>query len=185
MSCRHGIWFGLAYREDCQGVIRISHGGGLPGFGSDYRFYPDYGIGVISFANRTYANLGGINGRVLDLLVLKGGLETRVLPVSDVLEKRKKELIPVLTSWSEQELNGLFAENFFLNLSMDNRIRKTEEVFAKAGKIISIGPITAENQLRGYFTMKGETGDIEVYFTLSPEADARIQQLDLDFKAKK
>jgi hypothetical protein len=35
-----------------------------------------------------------------------------------------------------------------------------------------------ENQLRGYFIMNGEKGKAKVYFTLSPENPALIQQLD-------
>ena len=33
-----------------------------------------------------------------------------------------------------------------------------------------------ENQLRGSFIIHGEKADIEVYFTLSPERPARIQE---------
>jgi hypothetical protein len=38
--------------------------------------------------------------------------------------------------------------------------------------------MNAENQLRGTFLLKGTSGDIRVYFTLSPENPALIQQLD-------
>jgi hypothetical protein len=177
-----GYGFGLGYREDCDGIIRISHGGGLPGFGSDYRLYPDFGIGVISFSNRTYAGLGGVDGRVLDMLVQDGGLKPRVLPASDILNKRKAELVTVLGSWDEKKSHALFAENFFLDLSRAAWITTSKEVFDKAGKIISIGSMVPENQLRGHFNMKGEKGEVEVYFTLSPEKDPKIQQLDLNFK---
>ena len=177
-----GYGFGLGYREDCDGVIRISHGGGLPGFGSDYRFYPDYGIGVLSFANRTYAGLGGVSGRVLDMLVREGGLKPRVLPVSEILEKRKGELVAVLSSWDEERSNKLFAENFFLDLSRPNWIRKSRDVFEKAGEIISTGSISPENQLRGHFIIKCANGNVNVFFTLSPEKDPRIQQLDFAFQ---
>lgn len=177
-----GYGFGLGYRQDCDSIIRISHGGGLPGFGSDYRFYPDYGIGVISFSNRTYAGLGGVDGRVLEMLVHDGGLKPRVLPASDILNKRKAELVTVLGSWDEKKSHALFAENFFLDLSLHGWTERSKEVFNKTGKIISIGPIVPENQLRGQFIMKGEKGEVEVYFTLSPENDPKIQQLDLEFK---
>ena len=177
-----GYGFGLGYREDCEGIIRISHGGGLPGFGSDYRFYPDYGIGVISFSNRTYAGLGGVGGRVLDMLVREGNLKQRVLPTSDILERRKNELIVVLKSWDEKRSDALFAENFFLDLSRSNWIKKSKHVLDQAGKILSIGSISPEDQLRGHFVMNGEKGDIKVYFTLSPEKDPKIQQLDLEFE---
>ena len=39
-------------------MVTVGHSGGLPGFGSQWRILPDYGIGVISYANLTYANMG-------------------------------------------------------------------------------------------------------------------------------
>lgn len=47
-----GYGYGLGWRKDCNGIIRVAHSGGLPGFGSEWRIYPDYGFGVISFSRR-------------------------------------------------------------------------------------------------------------------------------------
>lgn len=180
-----GYGFGLGYRQDCEGIVRISHSGGLPGFGSEYRFYPDYGIGVISFANRTYAGMGAVNARVLNTLLAVSGLKPRVLPASDLLIKRRAQLIPILESWDKERGNQIFAENFFLDLSREARVKLTKEVLDKAGRILSIGPMIPENQLRGYFIIKAENGDVNVYFTLSPEKDPKIQQLNLAFEPSK
>lgn len=177
-----GYGFGLGYRHDCEGVVRISHSGGLPGFGSEYRFYPDYGIGVISFANRTYAGMGSVNGRVLDTLVAIGKLQPRVLPVSDILNKRKEELVQIIRSRDKGVAEGIFAENFFLDQSYASRAAAAKEVFNKVGKLLSVGPMVAENQLRGYFILKAERGDVRIYFTLSPEKDPKIQQLNLSIE---
>ena len=49
------IVMGLDWLRDCDGKVYIAHSGGLPGFGSQWRIMPDYGIGVVAFANRTYA----------------------------------------------------------------------------------------------------------------------------------
>jgi hypothetical protein len=35
-----------------------------------------------------------------------------------------------------------------------------------------------ENQLRGHFVLEGERANIDVFFTLTPENPALIQQLD-------
>jgi CubicO group peptidase (beta-lactamase class C family) len=45
--------YGLGWLRDCDGKVYIAHSGGLPGFGSQWRIMPDYGIGVVAFANRT------------------------------------------------------------------------------------------------------------------------------------
>lgn len=180
-----GYGYGLGYRQDCKGDVRIAHSGGLPGFGSEFSFYPDYGIGVISFANRTYAGTGGLNARVLDTLMTISGIKPRELPASEILHKRKGQLIKLLTTWDEKLGQEILAENFYLDQSRDSWIKISGEVFAKTGKIISSEPVVAENQLRGYFHLNGEKNKVQIYFTLSPELDPKIQQLELNLPEDK
>ena len=44
-------------------------------------------------------------------------------------------------------------------------------------------PLAPDNQLRGRFSLLGERGRIEVFFTLMPEAVPKIQDLRLSFVA--
>src|SRR6478672_85088 len=60
--------FGLGWTKDCDGKTYIAHSGGLPGFGSQWRIMPDYGIGIVSFANRTYSPMGFVNLQILDTI---------------------------------------------------------------------------------------------------------------------
>lgn len=177
----NGYGFGLGYRQDCGGVVRISHSGGLPGFGSEYRFYPDYGIGIICFANRTYAGAGAVNAQVFEALLSESGIRPGVLPVSDILNQRKAQLIKVLQSWNDNLSREIFAENFFLDRRKDSWVEFSNRIFKQAGKTLSVTSLSAENQLRGTFTMTGEKGNVKVHFTLSPEYNPKIQQLDLEF----
>ncbi|MCW5557860.1 MAG: beta-lactamase family protein, partial [Verrucomicrobiae bacterium] len=43
-----GYSYGLGWNQDVRGVIWIRHGGGLPGYGSEHRFLPEYGVGLIA-----------------------------------------------------------------------------------------------------------------------------------------
>lgn len=171
--------YGLRWSKDCEGRVSVGHSGGLPGFGSQWQILPDYGIGIIAFANRTYAGMGTINTAVLDTIISLAGLKTRPVTVSGILMQRKKELTEMLPKWNNAESSGIFAENFFPDRSVKYRKMESDEVFAMAGKIRGVSDFVAENQLRGYFILRGETGDIKVYFTLSPEHQALIQQLDI------
>jgi hypothetical protein len=110
-------------------------------------------------------------------------LEPRVLPPSGILNKRKEQLASVLTTWDEKQANAIFAENFFLDKSRDRWIKESKEVFDKVIRVISVGPMEAENQLRGHFRIKGKSGAVLVFFTLTPEKDPKIQQLDLEWEA--
>lgn len=174
-----GYGYGLGYRKDCNGQVRISHSGGLPGFGSEYRFYPEYGLGIIAFANRTYAGAGSINNEVANLIFKESGLLPFALPASEILVKRQNELKAWLTSWDSSVEEGLFAENFFLDFDRERRIEGYKEILDALGNIQSVEIIRPFNQLRGTFTMVGEKGKAEVFFTLSPEKDPKVQQLDV------
>lgn len=168
--------YGLGWMRDCENRTYISHSGGLPGFGSQWRIMPDYGIGVVAFANRTYAPFGTVNLRVLDTLIKLAGLQPRQLPPSAILEKRKNELLQLLPGWDKATESGIFAENFFPDYPIDTLKKQAGDLFAKAGKIIAVKELKPENQLRGSFIIQGEHAAIEVYFTLSPETPARIQE---------
>lgn len=177
--------YGLNWLRDCEGRIYVGHSGGLPGFGSQWRILPDYGIGVVAFANRTYSPITAINFRVLDTMITMANLSPRQLLPSAILEQRKKELVKLLPDWSNAESSGIFAENFFPDFPIDSLKKEARELYAKAGKIISIEAIKPENQLRGSFIIHGEKKDLEVYFTLSPENPPLIQDYEIKELPKK
>jgi CubicO group peptidase (beta-lactamase class C family) len=169
--------YGLGWDRDCRQRVRVGHSGGLPGFGSQWRILPDYGIGVVSFANLTYAGTGSINTRVLDTLISIAGLTPRTLPASDILEKKKNEIMKLLPDWNNAEASGLFAENFFKDNSIDTLRYRSNYFFNKAGKIINVGKVMPQNQLRGEFLIEGENSNIGIFFTLTPETNPLIQAL--------
>ncbi len=176
--------YGLGWVKDCDGKTYISHSGGLPGFGSQWRIMPDYSIGVVAFANRTYAAMGTINLRVLDTLIKIAGLQPRQMLPSKILEQRKNELLKILPDWNKAEQSGIFAENFFPDYPLDSLKKQAKDLYAKAGKIIAIKEMKPENQLRGAFIIEGEKINMEVYFTLSPENPALIQEYHITELAK-
>lgn len=170
-----GYGFGLRWTKGCEGRVQVGHSGGLPGFGSNWTFLPDYGIGVVCFGNVTYAPTANLNIRVLDTLISLASLQPRQLPVSPVLQQRKEQLVKLLPDWKGAEQSGLFAENFFIDFPIDSLRKEATALFAKAGNIIRVHEIVPENQLRGSFLLEGEKTDIEVYFTLMPDNPPLIQ----------
>jgi CubicO group peptidase (beta-lactamase class C family) len=170
--------YGLGWTRDGDSREYVAHSGGLPGFGSQWRIMTDYGVGVIAFANLTYANIGAVNWAVLDTL-LAAGIKPRQLPVSPILSQRKAELVALLPDWANAEKALIFAENFFPDHSLDNRRKAAQALFTKLGKVVRVGELIPENQLRGQFLIEGTQATIRVFFTLTPENPALIQQLDM------
>lgn len=177
-SVTSGYGYGLGWSQNCAGRVGVGHSGGLPGFGSQWRILPDYGLGVIAYGNLTYAGLGSVNSAVLDTLVSMGKLQPRQRPVSPILAQRKAKLVKLLPDWTNAEQSGIFAENFFPDQPVAIRRKAVQELYAKAGTIRRVGELVPENQLRGHFVLEGERANIDVFFTLTPENPALIQQLD-------
>ena len=171
--------YGLGWMRDCDGKVYIAHSGGLPGFGSQWRIMPDYGIGIVSFSNRTYGAPGAANMRVLDTIIKIAGLKPRELPASEILKKRKDELVKLMPDFRNAETSGIFAENFFPDNPIDSVRKQTQQLFDKIGPVRSIREMKASNQLRGHFIIEGEKGELEVWFTLSPENPPLIQAYEI------
>jgi hypothetical protein len=83
--------------------------------------------------------------------------------------------VALLPSWDGAEQSGIFAMNFWLDYFVDSLRVEAKTIFARAGKIVRVGEMQAENGLRGSFLMEGEKADIRVSLTLTPEKSAKIQ----------
>lgn len=176
--------YGIRWVKDCEGRISIGHSGGLPGYGSNWMILPDYGIGVITFSNVTYAPATMINNHVLDTLINISALKPNKIPVSDILNQRKDQLIQLLPDWNNAMQSGIFADNFFLDYFPDSLKKEATEIFGRAGKITRVHEMIPLNNLRGSFIMEGEKGDVEIWFTLTPENPPLIQEYKIKFIAR-
>jgi len=182
-----GYGYGLRGIKDLEGVLEIGHGGGLPGFGSNFLFYPQHGIGIMSFSNRTYA--GGIvkqaNYDVIDKLVNEDLFMPRTLPVSDILELRKEQVAQLIQHWDPILEKEIVAANLYLDISREKRMEEASVLLNLVGEIVATGPVIPENQLRGAYILQGSKRSLQVYVTLTPEAEPRVQRLTLELLPEK
>ncbi|MBN7817969.1 serine hydrolase domain-containing protein [Algoriphagus pacificus] len=178
-----GYGYGLGIYQDCNNRKWVSHGGALPGFGSNYVFYPEYGVGIMAFCNLTYTTPWPLK-EIEKILFNELGIQPRTLPVSTILETRKEQVAKIFMQETAGFEVGIFAENFFLDQDKDHRTAGLMKVLDQAGKINSTTELEPQNQLRGTFKLIGEKGDILVFFTLTPEKDPKVQQLDYVFQEK-
>ena len=152
-----GYGFGLVSLLDREGIIEVGHNGGLPGFGSSYMFYPQYGVGIMAFSNLTY--VGGTvrtaNYMVMKELINRGVFIPRVLPVSEILERRKEQVFKLLLSWDPELEKEIVAANLYLDIPRETRMKEASRLLQELGEIVETGPLVPENQLRGSFLLKG------------------------------
>ena len=176
-----GYGYGLGIHTNCKGLKLVRHGGALPGFGSNYVFYPDYGVGIMAFGNLTYTAPWPLK-KIEKLLFETLELQPRKLPISDILRERQQQVEQLIQGWSPDLEQELLAENFYLDKSREHRMAEAEEIFDSAGTVLETEEIKPYNQLRGRFKINTEKGVINVFFTLTPEKEAKLQQLNLSFE---
>ncbi|QDV06401.1 Penicillin-binding protein 4* [Planctomycetes bacterium Poly30] len=179
-----GYGYGLIARTDCRGVRRIEHTGGLPGFGSNYQFFPDHGVAILSFSNHRYGASRPAHEAVGQLLFEKAQLPERVLPISDTLRSRVPQVVELMKTWDMALGDEILADNFYLDEPRELRMASVQKLLQEAGPILSVDPIVPVNQLRGTFVIRAMNQDLRVFFTLSPEREARVQRLDVRLQDK-
>jgi CubicO group peptidase (beta-lactamase class C family) len=170
---------GLRWSRDSRDVVTVGHGGGLPGFGSQYYFAPDHGVGVFAFSNLRYGPVYGPTAKALTMLVERADLGPRLTPVSPILATRHTQVAQLVQSWDASVANAIAADNLFLDRSREDWIAHAREKLEPIGKITAVGPIKAENGLRGTFPLIGERGTVNVKFTLTPEREPKVQEITL------
>ncbi len=178
-----GYGYGLGISRNCEGKTWIQHGGALPGFGSNFIFFPEYGIGLMAFCNLTYTSPWPLK-EINKLLFESSDLQTRQLPVSEILEQRQKQIVKLIQTWDSALEAEILAENFYMDESRDQRMEAIQKILDEAGTIVAVEKMEPFNQLRGTFNIQAENGVIDLYFTLSPEKNPKVQYLDAYFKPK-
>ena len=179
-----GYGYGLAVMKDSEGIVEIGHNGGLPGFGSSYVFFPEHGIGIMAFGNRTYCG-GNVKQAIYDvaqILMDNDLFEPREILVSDILAKRKDQVVELIKNWNPVLEKEILAKNFYMDRSREDRIGDATKALSSIGEIVSIDRMNPENQLRGSFQIHGKKGNVEVIITLTPESTPRLQWLSFHYK---
>jgi CubicO group peptidase (beta-lactamase class C family) len=172
-----GYGYGLRTTTDCRFEHIAGHGGGLPGFGSYMAWLPDYGVGIFAMANLTYIGPSEPISQAWDVLLKTGGLQKRELPASPVLSQMRNHIVNLWTSWDGAEAKQIAAMNLFLDTPVAQRRAEIEKLKGEVGECTAMGPVVAENWLRGQFNMTCRKGIVGVFFTLAPTQPPALQHL--------
>jgi hypothetical protein len=175
-----GYGFGLRISESCSYRHIVSHGGGLPGFGSVMSWLPEYGVGIIAFGNLTYAGWGRMSTVAFDALVNTGGVRPHSPKPSDALNSARDAVSKLIVRWDDRVADTVAAENLFLDRSRERRRAEIDGLRARVGACTPGGGFdTVENALRGQWTMSCERGRLQVAITLAPTTPPKVQFLSV------
>jgi CubicO group peptidase (beta-lactamase class C family) len=174
-----GYGYGLRVSTNCLFNHIVAHSGGLPGFGTQMRWLPEHGVGIIAFGNRTYSGWGGVFDQALSLMAATGALQPRMAEPSVDLVKMRETVTSLVTSWTDDVAKSIAADNLFLDRSIDRRARELAALRERVGACSpSTGFAYVENALRGQWIVPCERGSILASITLAPVIPVKVQYME-------
>jgi hypothetical protein len=175
-----GYGYGLRVSQTCEFNHIVAHSGGLPGFGSQMRWLPEYGVALIGMGNRTYTGWNGVFNQALELLQKTGALRPRMATPAAALVKARADVSQLVMAWDDALADRVAAVNLFLDRSKDRRRREIADLRAKVGVCRAPDQFTfVENALRGTWTLECERGNLDVAVTLAPTMPPSVQFLEV------
>jgi CubicO group peptidase (beta-lactamase class C family) len=191
--------FGLFIEEDPVWGRIVHHSGGYPGFGSNMRWHPATGIGVITLGNATYAPVSMLAARLLPTLL--GRRARRVAPGtvsgSPAAERSlalapqpapwpataaaREEIGRLLESWDDAAAEKLFSGNVALDQPFAERRRRIELVRERLGDPREDPRRLPESDTPAHcrWWVTGEHGSAQAEIKLTPERQPRVQSFTL------
>lgn len=174
--------YGLRISQTCDFRHVVAHTGGLPGFGSQMRWLPEYGIGLIGFGNRTYTPWGKVFDSTLQALLASGALQPRqVQPAPAFVSAQSAVTDLVANGWNDAAANDVAAMNLFLDVDRAHRKAELVTLRGEVGGACRLreGSTRLENALRGAWLIDCEKGTAQASITLAPTVPAKVQFLEV------
>ncbi|MCG2839410.1 beta-lactamase family protein [Sandaracinobacter sp. RS1-74] len=170
---------GLVAGQDCLLGGVMFHSGGYPGYGSHMLLFPDAGVGIFAFSNRTYAAPLPPVWDAAGALQRAGLLTARPVPVSPALEAG---YAAAKKAWEAGRIDvqpEYLAMNMLLDSSAENWAAEFKRLKGETGKCDTSAPIAASNALSGRFQWRCESGRMNGQLLLAPTGSVQIQALRL------
>jgi len=185
---------GLFVEEDPVFGTVVQHSGGYPGFGSQMRWHPPSGLGVIVLGNGTYAAAGQLAARMLPELLrsagagpagsrsgmVRGPAPDDGRPWEQTLTARA-EVDQLLRRWDDEVAGRLFAPNVDWDQPFADRRAAIGRVRERIGDFRPDPDRAPEFDSPAHcrWWLRGERGTVQVEIGLAPLAQPLVQSLRL------
>ncbi len=177
--CRQAETYGIALYvvNDCDLPWAITHNGGYPGYGSSVLMFPDAGMGLFVFTNRTYSSPSPNLWSAALMLKAAGALKPRAIPVSPQLAKAYAAASEAYRSGAIAPVAPMAAVNFFLDRTAENWKLELARLKTQVGDCEIAAPIIAAGSETGMFEWPCQRGKIRGRLLLAPPNDFKVQSL--------
>ncbi|MGH9887745.1 MAG: serine hydrolase, partial [bacterium] len=173
--------FGLFAVDDARIGRVVGHSGGYPGFGSNMRWHPASGLGVIALTNHRYGPATPLARDMLNELVRSESAPIRRVRPSAATEAARDAVEALIRTWDESRATALFAMNVELDEPLASRGAFLERLRARHGSLrrdVS-EPVESLTAYHAIWWLAGERGRVRVEIQLSPELPPKIQTFAL------
>jgi CubicO group peptidase (beta-lactamase class C family) len=177
-----GYGFGLFVEDDLRWGRIVSHGGGYPGFGSNMRWQPASGLGVIVLANHRYAPATLLGRELMVSLLGSEAVPARRIQASPALVGARVGVERLLAEWDDDLAGRLFAMNVDLDDPIDRRRDEIARIRQLHGALRPDPDMPEPSQTPlhvAWWLADDHGGRVRVEIRLSPESPALVQTFGL------
>ncbi|MBI2762414.1 MAG: beta-lactamase family protein [Chloroflexi bacterium] len=177
-----GYGLGLFVEEHSRWGRIVGHSGGYPGFGSNMRWQPASGLGVIVLANHRYAPSTGLARDLLASLIESDAIPARRIRPAAALSIARAEIDRLLVSWDDELAGRLFA----MNVELDDPVARRRDEIARIRELH--GPLRSDSAMPEqsktplhavWWLADAQGGRVRVEIRLAPESPALVQTFGL------
>ncbi len=170
---------GLVTARDCTLGDVMFHSGGYPGYGSHMLLFPDAGVGIFAFANRTYAAPLAPVWDAAGRLRAAGFVRPRDRAVSPAVAAGYQAARRVWAAGRIEAAAPMLADNMLLDRSGPVWQRELARIRRQMGGCDTSAPPTPTGALSATFEWRCRAGVLRGQVLMAPLPEPRIQALRL------
>jgi CubicO group peptidase (beta-lactamase class C family) len=157
----------------------VTHSGGYPGFGSNMRWHPASGLGVIVLTNHRYGPATLLAREQLDALIRAEAAPIRRIRPNAAALAARAAVEDLLIDWDDARATQLFAMNVELDEPIAQRRETLDRIRLRHGALRRDESEPAESMTPYHLAwwMRGDSGRVKIEILLSPELPPKVQTL--------
>jgi CubicO group peptidase (beta-lactamase class C family) len=155
----------------------VTHSGGYPGFGSNMRWHPASGLGVIVLTNHRYGPATLLAREQLDALIRAEAAPARRIRANTATVAARAAIEDLLVEWDDARASQLFAMNVELDEPLALRRETLDRIRLRHGQLHRDESEPAESMTPYHLAwwMRGDSGRVRIEILLSPELPPKVQ----------
>ena len=175
---RMAYGYGLFIVDDVRFGRIVGHSGGYPGYGSNMRWHPASGLGVIALTNHRYGPAGLLARDVLWELLRTEAAPIRRTRPNAATEAARRAVESLLAAWDDDHAADLFAMNVDLDEPIAERRAFLETLRERHGHLAPDETAPPESMTpyhQVWWLTGAKGGRVKVEILLSPELPPKVQ----------